>query len=173
MSSVAIDVPGEARFVADACCGGLANKMRVMGFDVEWNPHLSQGEAVRQAQHDERVFLTTDTKFPAASKKFFFDIDYVLLGSNNPFEQLFEVMELFHLQYEERRVFTRCTKCNGVIHTVTKEEVVDQVHPELYKVKDHFFRCDRCRKVYWEGRVHGLFIGQLKAKAAESEFPIQ
>jgi hypothetical protein len=47
--------------------------------------------------------------------------------------------------------FTRCSRCNGMLKSVSKQEIMDQLEPLTKKYYQDFSRCERCGQVYWKG----------------------
>ena len=48
---------------------------------------------------------------------------------------------------------TRCVRCNGRLHAVTKDEVIDQVEPLTRRYYDDFSRRSECRQIYLVERI--------------------
>ena len=48
---------------------------------------------------------------------------YLLLTSQDPIEQLKQVLQTFHLEIDQDSFFTRCLDCNTPIESVPKAEV--------------------------------------------------
>jgi uncharacterized protein with PIN domain len=67
-----------------------------------------------------------------------------------PREQLREVLERFDLQHSVKP-FTRCLSCNGLLHTAPLAEVQGEVPENAVRYHHDFWRCESCRKIYWQG----------------------
>jgi hypothetical protein len=63
------------------------------------------------------------------------------------FEQLGFVVEALDLP----RLDSRCMACGGVLHAQPKHAVAAEVPPLAFRNCQHFWRCDRCGKLYWHG----------------------
>jgi uncharacterized protein with PIN domain len=46
-------------------------------------------------------------------------------------------------------------ECNGLIEPVRKEEITGLLQPGTRKYFNEFFRCTKCRKIYWKGSHYG------------------
>jgi hypothetical protein len=47
--------------------------------------------------------------------------------------------------------FRRCIACNGIIESVPKQDIEDQLEPLTRRYYEKFYRCGDCGKIYWEG----------------------
>ncbi len=45
----------------------------------------------------------------------------------------------------------RCVYCNEVLEDCPKEEVIGRVPVYIFETLEHFKRCPKCGKVYWQG----------------------
>jgi uncharacterized protein with PIN domain len=75
----------------------------------------------------------------------------VLIRSNDPFEQLGEVIRAAALTPEELRPFTRCLRCNEPIVAVPKAEVQRSVPDYVWQRHSEFGTCPLCGRLYWPG----------------------
>jgi uncharacterized protein with PIN domain len=65
-------------------------------------------------------------------------------------EQTREVLRRFELR-SRVAPFTRCLNCNGVLTTISKNEVIDRLEPLTKIYYEGFRRCAQCEQVYWGG----------------------
>jgi uncharacterized protein with PIN domain len=148
------------RFFADAMLGRLARWLRLLGFDVEYEAHIADGELVRRAVEEGRTILTRDRALPVEWRV----SNVFVVAAELPFEQLREVVVAFGLR-EASRPFTRCNRCNTPLVAATKSEVEGRVPARVLASHDRFERCTRCERVYWAGshtsRMEALLAGLL------------
>lgn len=137
--------PESIRFAADIMVGRLARWLRVLGYDTLYNVHLSAVELVARAQNDRRVLLTRSPRLIEENP----GVEAFLLRPDRPHDQLTLVMKTYDLGTEW--IFTRCIRCNVVVDPVSAGEIQEKVPADVLQVSQRFFRCPRCRKVYWEG----------------------
>jgi uncharacterized protein with PIN domain len=137
------------RFVADSMLGRLAKWLRAFGFDVFYDPLLSDHEVIARARERGAVALTRDTRFPEPA-----DVRVLLIGSDYISEQLAQVVRDIPLRMAEARPLTRCTVCNEPLAPATRDEVWERVPPFVYLTNETYARCPGCERVYWEG-THG------------------
>lgn len=138
-------MPGH-RFIADRMIGRLARMLRLLGYDTLYQPELDPAGLVEIARREDRIILTrgeTRFRFPGTASVF-------SIRSENPPEQLREVVAEFCLD-PKSGLWTRCTVCNGRISPVAKEEIRNQVKPEVHVLYPQFYRCSGCGHVYWHG----------------------
>lgn len=130
--------------MADAMLGRLARWLRLLGFDTLYYPHGSDADLLKAAIREDRVILTRDTRFPRIKNL----KDFLLIKSNDPIEQVKEVISLYPRELKA----SRCARCNGVLDSVAeKEEIRDRVPEHVFFGRGNFMRCGSCGNVYWEG----------------------
>lgn len=134
------------RFAADCHLGKLAEKMRLLGFDVEYRNHITDEELFNAVVDHKKILLTRDRRLLMRKE---IDRGY-LLRSQFPTEQLEEVVKRFDLR-DQLQPFTRCAKCNGILERVAKETVFHLLEPKTKLYYNDFFQCQNCRQVYWQG----------------------
>lgn len=145
------------RFVADGHLGKLARDLRLLGFDVTYTPHADDATLVRISADEERALLTRDRRLLMHRAV----RDGYCLRSTNPDEQVVEVLRRFDIA-AMIAPYTRCIACNGVIESVAKTEIVDQLEPLTRIHYEEFRRCPKCGKIYWSGS----HFGQLQTRLA-------
>ncbi|GBC99515.1 hypothetical protein HRbin17_02040 [bacterium HR17] len=138
------------RFIADVMLGKLARWLRILGYDVAYDPRADDEQLVRQAVAEGRTLLTKDRRLVERWRKKLRQHGYLLLASDDWREQLRQTVHHFRLDTHNHRL-TRCPDCNGVLEAVDKEAVRYRVPFFVFAHYDRFARCQRCGKVYWAG----------------------
>ena len=87
---------------------------------------------------------------------------HLLLTSQDPIEQLKQVIETFDLKLDRNSFFTRCLDCNTPIESVPKVDVQSVVPDYVYRTQDQFHQCPTCEKFYWAGSHTTNFQDWLK-----------
>ena len=145
------------RFVVDGHLGKLARDLRLLGFDVAYDPMGEDAELVRVSGNEERALLTRDRRLLMHK--------VVRHGycprSDDPAEQVVEVGRRFHLS-DFIAPYTRCLHCNGLLQPVAKGEVIDQLEPLTRLYYEKFRRCAECGKIYWSGSHFGKLQARLE-----------
>jgi uncharacterized protein with PIN domain len=134
------------KFAVDKMLGRLAKWLRILGYDTLFDPYESSAVIAKQAQEEQRVFITRDLKLT----KNFDALGFFLVQSENYREQLREVVGHFKLDTSSN-LFTRCTICNKEILPVEKEAVMDRIPEKSALNFDKFYECPQCKRVYWRG----------------------
>jgi len=161
INSLTPDIPPaeEYQFIADSMLGRLARWLRFMGFDTLYYPDITDGNLIRIGREQERFILTRDTRLVKIKglKK------YVLISSDDPFQQLLELIE--GLQLKRFHLFSRCVACNGQLMKIADKSEVKDAVPEFVLLNSNMFaRCRSCGKIFWEGShlknfmeiIHGI-----------------
>jgi len=137
---------GEPRFTADAMLGRLARWLRFLGYDTEYDPRLDDPELARRSLREGRILLTRDREIPGRYRL----PDAILIEADRPLGQLRQVVRTLGLEWRGR-LPTRCTVCNEALAPLPRERAAGRVPPFVFAHHDAFFRCPRCRRIYWAG----------------------
>jgi len=144
------------KFIADGHLGKLARDLRLLGFDVAYEPDASDSSLAGSCS-DDRALLTRDRRLLMHK--------IVRHGycprSSDPDEQIIEVIRRFDLA-ELVTPYSRCVRCNGLLVKVNKADVVDQLEPLTKIHYDDFRRCTDCGQIYWSGSHFGKLEARLE-----------
>ncbi|BDY07098.1 Mut7-C RNAse domain-containing protein [Ferrimonas sp. YFM] len=136
-------------FILDVNLGRLARLMRLSGLDCLYRRDFDDEEIVRLACEHGRGILTRDKGILHRGAV----IHGYWVRNTDPERQLLEVIH--HYALEGRlSFFSRCIRCNGLLHTISRDEVRDRVPAGAWREHRHFFVCDDCGQVYWRGSHH-------------------
>ena len=112
----------EIKFIADVNVGKLAQKLRLLGFDILFRNDFTDKEIVERSLKENRCILTRDKgllKFRTVTHGYW-------IRTDDPDEQLKEVISRFQLE-NNFRLFTRCSICNDLLHPVDKSLLHDRI----------------------------------------------
>lgn len=133
-------------FVADGHLGKLVRDLRLLGIDVCYRRDADDRELLVTAIQENRSLLTRDRPLLMHRR--------VRTGyfprSQRPIEQTVEVIRRFSLT-RKLAPFSRCLRCNGLLTTVSKESVIEQLEPLTRIYYDDFHQCPECGQPYWRG----------------------
>jgi uncharacterized protein with PIN domain len=134
------------RFVVDGHLGKLARDLRLLGFDVDYDPHAEDRQLLDIMERENRALLTRDRRLLMHA--------VVKTGycprSQNADEQTVEVIRRFDL-LGSIAPFTQCLRCNALLQKVSKSEVIERLEPLTKIYYEQFRRCTGCGQIYWTG----------------------
>lgn len=143
-------------FIADVMLGRLARWLRLLGFDTLYDSNISNSRLIRIAKEQDRIILTRDTRLVKIKGI----QNYLLINSNEPFQQLREV--ILTLKLKDFLPLSRCVICNGRLTKVLdKNDIRDLVPDYVFYNFNNFLRCCDCGKIYWEGTHPEMFKEKL------------
>jgi len=133
--------------------GKLARWLRLLGYDARYERDMPDGRLVEAARREERVLLTRDRRLVRRRAC----RDFLLVESDDPVEQLRQVVDQMDLEVDDSRWFERCMDCNRRLVRVARQQVRVEVPEHVYRQHRRFARCPACRRVYWRGtHVSGM-----------------
>lgn len=133
--------------------GRLARWLRLIGYDTLYYPDIKDSQLLRIARQEGRTLLTRDTHLARVRGL----TDYLLISSNDPFEQLRIVVKTFGLRPSLRDRFqaggmvSRCSLCNIPTIPVAEEQVRGHVPEYVLQTIRDFRYCPSCGRYYWKG----------------------
>lgn len=136
----------ENRFVLDVHLGKLATQMRLLGFDVLYENNYDDEEIAEISHQQKRYLLTRDIALLKRSRVIY---GYWIRGKNTE-AQLIEVLNRFDL-FSDISPFKRCLRCNGLITSVEKQLIQEQLEPLTKEHYHEFYQCTKCAQIYWKG----------------------
>ncbi len=145
-------------FVIDSNLGKLARYLRLLGFDALYSNQYSDPQVVDIGVTEQRIILTRDRRL--LHHKIITHGYWV--RSVRPAEQVAEVLKRFDLKQLVRPMH-RCAVCNGIISSVKKEKILDQLEPLTKKYYHEFHQCQDCGKIYWKGSHYNKILKKLDA----------
>lgn len=145
-------------FLVDINVARLAGLLRMVGFDAEAvGREMTSSATLDRAIAEERILLTRNRDLLKQRRLVFGH----LVRSQNPEEQLKEIINLYNLQ-DRIRPFSRCIACNGLLAEVDKKTIFDRLLPLTKKYYNNFHQCTGCGKIYWQGSHHHKMTAQLE-----------
>ncbi len=143
----------DTRFVLDVHLGKLARRLRLLGFDSDYEKHRDDDHLARISAEEKRVLLTRDRQLlmrRSVTRGF-------IVRSTDPAAQVTEVLDRLDL-WSRCSPFTRCIECNGIIGRLDPADGGDEypdamglVPPGVRSWCTEYFRCRGCGRIYWRG----------------------
>jgi hypothetical protein len=135
-----------SRFVTDVHLGKLTRNLRLLGFDVAYDPRAHDRQLLDVMDRENRALLTRDRRLLMHA--------VVRTGycprSQDPDEQTVEVIRRFNL-LGLIAPFTRCLRCNASLQEITKADIIEELEPLTKIYYEQFRRCTGCGQIYWPG----------------------
>ncbi len=136
----------EPRFVLDGHLGRLASHLRMLGMDSLYRNEYDDNKLFRIAVDENRILLTRDRHLLMRKT---IRLGY-LLQSLNSEEQFREVVRRYGLK-KWIKPFQRCIRCNHLLESARKEDVLDRLEPLTKLYFEEFHICPACKQIYWKG----------------------
>lgn len=134
------------KFIADAMLGRLAKRLRILGFDVLYDPSWGDNEIIRMSLEQGRMILTRDTRLaarPVAS-------NHLLIEQDRVSAQVRELLRRLRIAAPPG-FLSRCSRCNHLLVPAAKKDIRDLVPEHIYSTKSAFLVCEACGNIYWRG----------------------
>ncbi|BAY20607.1 hypothetical protein NIES2100_03490 [Calothrix sp. NIES-2100] len=151
------------RFVLDIHLGKLATSLRLLGFDTLYRNDYADEELAEISHTQARILLTRDKGLLMRSLVH----HGYYVRSTNPQQQILEVLRRFDL-FNLVSPFQRCLRCNGLLESIAKEQIIDQLPETVQLQNNEFHRCQECQQIYWKGthyeRLQQFIDGVLEQK---------
>ncbi len=127
------------RFLVDGMLGSLSIKLRILGFDSEYDKNSSDNKLLNKAQQDCRILITSDRQLHLTANRL--KISSILIIADSDTERLACLLKKLQFTQVDRKRLSRCSICNARLAELT---AVDGVGRIVYK-------CTSCGKIYWKG----------------------
>ncbi len=127
--------------------GALARWLRVLDFDVAYDPALDDPDLVALAVAEGRTILTRDRRLVERRLA----RNHLLIHSEQVEEQVRQVLEELRLRPDPARLLRRCLRCNHPLQPIPAEEARARVPPYVARTQDEFRVCPGCGRLYWRG----------------------
>ena len=137
-------------FLVDAMLGNIAKKLRLLGYDSEFSSNMNDDELILKANKENRIIITKDELLSRQAKKK--NVQLIHVTANNEVEQLVQIYKNLELSKSTiSGTNSRCTICNGQLDSIDKDQVRTKVPNGVLEQTDHFWKCSKCDRIYWEG----------------------
>lgn len=147
---------GLPTFVTDSTLGRLAKWIRLAGLNVLMDSSTPHPAKLKLLAMEEKRWILTRSRnvYRKLGPR-----SCLFIRSNDPIEQVRQVVQHFGIRRLWIRPLTRCPKCNLTMASASREQVVGLVPDYVWQKHDRFRRCDGCDRIYWAG-THAKRIGQ-------------
>ncbi len=133
-------------FIADALLGGLAQLLRLAGFDTLYDNRYPDALIETIAARDPRIVLTRDREL--LKRRTITHGCYVReLKPEAQLRALFARLDLAR----SAQPFRLCLTCNAPLRPLPAADAIGRAPPGVLQRHARFATCDVCRRVFWEG----------------------
>lgn len=149
----------DPRFVLDVHLRKLARRLRLMGFDVDYDPDRDDAVLADIAERDGRILLSRDRQLMMRKK-----VTRGLYVRNiDPEKQVSEVLDRLDLR-DRCRPFTRCIECNDLIEELNGEEAEreENIPSGVRSWCTEYYRCRGCGRIYWKGSHYEKLLKRVE-----------
>lgn len=134
------------KFIADINLGDIVKYMRVLGFDLYYDPLLATREIIEISKREHRIILTKSRKLLK-----FKDVTHgIFIHRGTTTEQIKRIIDYLNIK-DNIKPFSRCLRCNTLLKSVPKEKIFDKIPPKTKEFCDEYAHCKSCDKIYWKG----------------------
>lgn len=133
-------------FIADINLGDIVKYMRVLGFDVSFDPLLSPRQIIEVSEKENRIILTKSIKL----LKFKEVTHGIFIRPGTLEQQIKRIIDFLDIK-DQIKPFSRCLRCNNLLKTVSKGSIADRIPPKTRAFCDEYSYCKPCDKIYWKG----------------------
>jgi uncharacterized protein with PIN domain len=145
------------RFICDIMLGKLATYLRMAGIDTAYSRSLALPSLIKIASVEQRTILTRRRVLSAAD----IPVTVYFVNSNDPREQLRDVITHFNITLDETNYFSRCLLCNETLQAIDKSQTHEKVPDYVFSTIDDFSQCPCCKHFYWKGTHYSNMLHKL------------
>jgi uncharacterized protein with PIN domain len=143
------------KFIADPGLGDIAKYMRLLGFDVYFDPLLPARQIVEISKKENRIILTKSKSL----LKFKELTHGIFIRPGAAEDQVKGIIEFLDIK-DRVKPFSRCLRCNSLLGSIPKESIIDRIPPKTSAICDDYAVCKTCDKIYWKG-THCIRMNRL------------
>lgn len=145
------------KFICDLTVQKLGRLLILCGYDAKIiKTHKPIKELSEESAKENRILITRNTRIKN------YDIEYVLLIEQKPYEQFKRLVKKLNLELNEEKFFTRCSVCNLALEKTNKSEVLDKIPELTSRNTEIFFVCPKCKKIYWKQSHYDMFREKIR-----------
>ena len=145
------------RFATENTLGKLTKWLRILGFDV---CEISTDEGGKDTNLGYDRFQLTRTRKRIEQLN---QGNGLFIQSNDPFEQVKEVIRALNITEKDLKPFSRCVVCNTPIEPIGKETIRHIIPDYVWDNHDKFQQCPKCHKIFWAGSHIERGMKRIKA----------
>lgn len=134
------------KFIADINLKDIVKSMRVLGFDLYYDPLLATREIIELSKREHRIILTKNRELLK-----FKDVTHgIIIRPGTTTEQIRQIIDYLDIK-DNIKPFSRCLRCNTLLKSVLKDKILDRIPQKSKEFCDEYVQCQSCDKIYWKG----------------------
>jgi hypothetical protein len=146
------------KFILTPELGRLCRWLRILGYDAYYFRGRDSSLLIKALQ-EHRIIVTRRRKLAEESA-----VRKVIIHHDKLKDQLRELKENLGLDLSSNNLFSRCAECNAEVKRVEKEVVKNKVPEYVYQTQNEFYKCPKCKRIFWQGTHWNLaqkYLGEL------------
>lgn len=147
------------KFLVDQLLGGVAKRLRFLGFDTACRRLDPRDPGNLPPPAPETYILTRQEAFKKLPRA-----DLVILTASTPQAQFEEVIRRLKISRQRLSPLSRCSRCNEPLLPAPRDQVQGLVPEHVFNHYQEFFECPRCRRIFWPGSHLRGITAQLPTK---------
>ena len=146
----------KVKFIADVHLGKLARLLRMLGFDTVYKNDFTLDELVKISDEENRILLSRNASLLKTHPDKCF-----IVSDEDPLVQLKQVIQHFGLN-DRFQPFSRCIVCNGILESVSKENIAYLLQKNTASYFTEFWQCKDCQRIYWKGSHYDRMLKTIE-----------
>jgi len=127
------------QFIADIHLKYMVKPIRMLGFDIDFNPSYTTRDIIRISKQENRIILTTRKELLKSKPV----THGILMRSGTMIEQIKYVID--YLDVKDRiKPFSRCLCCNGLLESEFTAKTLNRISPVTKSGCEKYILCKFC-----------------------------
>lgn len=127
------------QFIADIHLKYMVKPIRVLGFDIDFNPSYTTKDIIRISKQENRIILTTRKELLKSKPV----THGILMRPGTTIEQIRYVID--YLDVKDRiKPFSRCLRCNGLLESEFTGKSLNRISPVTKSGCEKYILCKFC-----------------------------
>ena len=133
------------KFILTAELGRLCKWLRILNYDAYYFRGRNSSLILKAIQENRIIITREKRSFKNSAVK------NIVLNQEKLLYQIKELKIILGLDFNIDNLFLRCADCNTITVKVDKENVKEKVPLYAYQNQQEFYKCPRCKKIFWCG----------------------
>lgn len=138
-----------SKLLVDGALGKLSRWLRIVGYDVAYDPDLVRMQIIERAVEEDRIIITGSKRTMDMSVKK--KIQSVLIYGISVNIQIKQLIKNGFKIDELDISYSRCSLCNGNLIKTSDPDDLNQIPSGTKQYQFEFYKCTSCKHLYWEG----------------------